>query len=219
MNANLPYRDQLADLRDRYGSRRTVARDLLDDALRLVDATMADQQNLHDKQAAVQLARHETQLAEAERQHSIQLARVDDRLARSEARVRQLEAARTNLRETRETIDDGVLVKISAPRAATWEGKDSNTPRPWTLGELDTVIYRLRLGGGTDDTEVRIKHDHTEATIPHPEMVLEAPTKKPERVLERPTVRWLSSRPAFIIAGAAALIVAVYGVLQLVGVA
>jgi hypothetical protein len=213
----VPYRDQLADLRNRYGNRRTVASDLLDDALRLVDATVTDQRHKLDTDLAVHLARHETQLAEAERQHGIQLARVEDRLARSEARVRQLEAARTNLRETRETIDDGVLVKISAPRAATWEGKESNIPRPWTLGELDTVIYRLRLGGGTDDTEVRIKHDYTEATIPHPEMVLEAPAKKPELPVARTGTRWWSSRSSFATAGAVALVVIVYGVLALVG--
>lgn len=201
------YREQLDVLHARYSDRRTVANQLLEEVVQLVDLIATDERS-----------RHEAQLAEAERQHSIQLARVEDRLARATDDVQRLERARTNLRETRETIDDGVLVKILAPRAATWEGKESNIPRPWTLGELETLMYRMRLGGGTDHTEVRFKHDHTEATIPFPELVLEAPTPKTPDPPERPAVRWRNTRSAFAITGAVALVVLVYGALAIAGV-
>jgi hypothetical protein len=188
---SLTYHQQrLADLRDRYANRRTVSRQLLDEATGLVDSALVELQ-----------ARHETQLAEADRQHGAQVARLEARATRVEDRVRELEAMRTNLRESRETIDDGVLVKITAPRTTTWRGENSDIPRPWTLGELEAVAYRLRLGGGTDDTEVRIKHQHTEATIPYPELVLDAPAKTtlPE---EPPTSRWWSRTGAQVAIGA-----------------
>lgn len=171
------HQQRLERLRDEYTNRRSVPRSLLDRAVQIVESSWLELQ-----------ARHEMQLAEADRQHAAQVARLEARATRAEDRVRELEAMRTNLRESRETIDDGVLVKITAPRTATWRGETSDIPRPWTLGELETVAYRLRLGGGTDDTEVRIKHQHTEATIPYPELVMDAPAK-PEPT-EAATIPW-----------------------------
>jgi hypothetical protein len=181
------YREELEALRDRFTDRRTVPRQLLDDALGLVDTTVAELQT-----------RHEAQLAEVERQHDRVLGRLEVRASRAEDRVRELEAMRTNLRETRETVDDGVLVKIAAPRTSS---HGEGYPRPWTIAELDAVLYRLRLGGGTDDTEVRIGHRETEATIPFPELVLDPPAKRePEVVAHRPR-RW---RPVVLIAATGA---------------
>lgn len=189
------HRQRLERLRDEYTNRRSVPRQLLDQATGLVESSWLELQ-----------ARHEAQLAEADRQHEAQAARLEARATRAEDRVRQLEAMRTNLREERETVDDGVLVKITAPRTTTWRGDDSDIPRPWTLGELEAVAYRLRLGGGTDDTEVRIKRDHTEATIPYPELVLDAPAKT-EAAAEAPKVRWWLTPQARIgISGANVLV-------------
>lgn len=178
------YRDRLEKMRAQYRDRRSVAAQLLDDAVRLVDTTVAMAQVELD----VQLAARDARLAEAERQHQIQLARAEDRATRAEDRVRALEAMRTNVRESRETIDDGVLVRISAPKVVGRNDEESPWSRPWTLGELETVAYRLRLGGAVDDTEVRIKHDHTEATVPYPELVLDAPPAKPRPLPEVPAV-------------------------------
>lgn len=169
------YRDQLQQIRGRYDGRRTVQRDMLDDALRLVDAEVRLRAEQLAGDALISAARHATELATIRDQHDRQVNRLQERADRAEGRVRELEEMRTNLRESQETLDDGVLVKIAAPRGAKWDGSEGNYPRPWTLGELDTVAYRLRLGGATDDTEVRFKHDHTEATIPFPELVIDPP--------------------------------------------
>ena len=187
MSLDSYHQERLERLRDEYGNRRTVTRQMLDQAVRLVESTTLELQ-----------ARHEMQLAEADRQHQWQLDRVERRATVAEDRVRQLEAMRTNLRESREAIEEGVLVKITSPRAVNWRGEESEMSRPWTLAELETVVYRLRVGGGTDDTEVRIKRDHTEATIPYPELVLEAPTTKSPPEIESADdaamARWLRSR-------------------------
>lgn len=193
MSRPLTHRQRLADLRARYVDRRTVARQLLDEALALADSTVIELQ-----------AGHEAQVAEVERQHQLQTAQFEARLGRveyraqqAEERVRVLEAARTNLRESRETIAEGVLVKIKSPR--TYNNRtDEEEPfgRPWTLGELEAVCYRFRLGGGTDDTEVRNKRDHTEATIPYPEMALSAPEKPAPVATEQPRARWWKRRAA-----------------------
>lgn len=161
------YRDQLEQLRNRYSDRRTITAQFVGETLDLFEAAVTDLQT-----------EHVARMAEAERQHGIHLARSEDRTARAEKRVGDLEAARLAIRQSHETIDAGVLVKITAPRGHYSSGEESKYARPWTLAELEDIAYRLRLGGGVDETEVRFQHDHTEATIPFPELVLDSPSRK-----------------------------------------
>lgn len=193
MSRPLTHRQRLADLRARYADRRTVARQLLDEALALVDSTVIELQAAHDAQLTELARQHGAQLAQAENR----LREVEGRATRAQDRVRELEAMRTNLRESRETIDDGVLVKFPNPRTYMRSGDEAKWGRPWVLSELETLCFRLRVGGATDDTEVRTKSDHTEATIPFPEMALTAPEPKPETATTaQPPVRWWKQRAA-----------------------
>lgn len=181
-----PIAEQLDEWRERYANRRTVSWQMLNEAARLVEAS----QRYHARLAQAEIARVEDRLAALEEQHASELERAEQRLEQQRNRAERAEAAeqayrkqQTNLREERETVDDGVQVRIEAPRIPGYG--DRTHPRPWTLGELETMMYRLRAGGATDDTEVRFKHEHAEACIPFPEMVLE-PTRE---VARRPEPR------------------------------
>ena len=77
---------------------------------------------------------------------------------------------------------------------------DRQEPRPWMLGEIEDVAYRLRLGGADDSTELRFKRDAIEACVPFAEFAL-APVQRPAPVaaeVDRPSARWHT--PARVVA-------------------
>lgn len=173
--------DALERWRRQFTDRRTIPAQMLDEAHALVLAAISEQ-----------AAEHRGQLEMLEEQHARELERAGQRETRLRERAERAEAAekayrtqQTNLREQRETVDDGVQVRISAPTFRSYGDRDM--VRPWTLGELDQVLYRLRSAGAGDDTEVRFARERVEACVPFPEMVLDhRPAAPPPATTDRP---------------------------------
>ena len=170
----------IREWRDRYAGRRTVARQLLDDAEVLVRDAIARERDLERRQAKTErewdLERRERQVEHAEQLAEQRLDRVRRQLAEAEQKIAILSPRQTLMREERETVEDGTVVRLLAPTVPSYG--DSTSVRPWMLGELEDVTHRLRMGGADEATEVRFKRDAIEACVPFAEFALAAPAPK-----------------------------------------
>ena len=116
------------------------------------------------------LERREKAVEYAEGRQQWRIDRLAAQLAEAQAKVDELSTRRTLMREERETVEDGTVVRLLAPTVAGYG--DTNRVRPWMLGELEDVMHRLRMGGADEGTEVRFKRDAIEACIPFAEFAL-----------------------------------------------
>lgn len=164
----------IREWRDRYTSRRTVSWQMLSDAEALVRDAIARELEQSRRQAKsdreLDLERRERDAAWARGLHDQQVDRLRRELAEARAKIDSLSSRQTLMREERETVEDGTIVRILAPTVPAWG--DKNSPRPWRLVELDDVTLRLRMAGASDATEVRFKRDAIEACVPMPELAL-----------------------------------------------
>lgn len=173
MSEKPPVAKTIAEFREHFFNRRTVPYEMFRVAEMLVETGLAEREQVHaTKMASLQQSLdHERTM----RKHA------EDEAAR-------ITAHNTNLREEQENLDDGTLVKVMQPRLVGHRLSDGSTigsdiPRPWQLHEVEALVYRLRVCGGSDSTEVRFKHGHAEATVPYPEMSL---FERPGAVKGRP---------------------------------
>lgn len=177
--------------RDRYTGRRTVAREMLEDAEVLVRDAIAREREQERREAKTQrewdLERRERQVEYAEARHEQQLDRLRRELAEAREKIDRLQTRHTLMREERETVEHGTVVRLLAPMVPTYG--DGSAPRPWLLGELEDVTHRLRIGGADDGTEVRFKRDAIEACVPFAEFALVQATPSVSAMSSTPT-RW-----------------------------
>ena len=160
--------------RDRYTNRRTIAWQMLNDAEMLVRDAVTRELEQERRQAKTErerdLDRREHAVELAEGRHGQQEDRLRRQVAEAEAKIASLSPRQALMREERETIEDGTVVRLLAPTTPSYGDKSS--PRPWMLGELDDVLHRLRMGGADEHTEVRFRRDVIEACVPFPEFAL-----------------------------------------------
>lgn len=177
----------IREWRDRYTSRRTVPHQMLNDAEVLVRDAIAREleQVRHESktQRERDLERREREVENAKGLQDMRMDRLRRQLAEAEQKIASLSPRQTLMREERETVEDGTVVRLLAPTVPSYGDKSS--PRPWMLGELEDVIYRLRLAGGDDGTEVRFKRDAIEACVPFAEYAL-VPTPPTSRLAPLP---------------------------------
>ena len=102
---------------------------------------------------------------------------VDRERARAVRTARDLEVANNKLsgRPPREIEigDNGNMVRFPAPLS------EHGHQRKWTLGELESIIYDLRLAGADDRTVVDVQRSFTQALVPFPEAVTTARSALP----------------------------------------
>lgn len=198
----------IREWRDRYTGRRTVAWQMLHDAEVLVRDAIVREREQEQRQAKTEreweLERRERRVENAERLHEQQLDRLRLKLAEAEAKVESLSTRRTLMREERETVEQGTVVRLLAPTEPLSWTTDKSQVRPWMLGELEDVLHRLRMGGGDEGTEVRFKRDAIEACIPFAEFALVQPPPRKETVS---TESATSKRPEWpVIVGLVAIV-------------
>lgn len=197
--------------RERYTTRRTVSRQMLDEAEVLVRDAIARELEQERRQAKSNrerdLERRECEMELQSKRYEAQIARLQAQLAEAKSKIESLSPRATLMREERETVEDGTVVRLLAPTTPSYA--DRISPRPWMLGELEDVILRLRMAGGAESTEVRIKHDAIEACVPFPEAAL-APAAS---VMDDPDTK---RSPVATIVAALMLVIAVANVVWLV---
>lgn len=185
----------IREWRDRYTGRRTIAAQMLDDAEVLVRDAIVREREQERREAKIErerdLERRERAVERAEEMKDWTTDRLRRQLAEAESKIASMSPRMTQMREERETVEDGTVVRLLAPTVPIYG--DRSEPRPWMLGELEDVIYRLRLGGGDEGTEVRFKRDAIEACIPFAEYALmpaspQPPPPAPRRPSVNPTV-------------------------------
>jgi ribosomal 50S subunit-recycling heat shock protein len=186
MSEPLTYESEhlIHEWRERFTGRRTVAYEMLEQAEVLVREAVARELATVRREDKTQrewdLERRERAVELAEREKDRQVDRLRRQLAEAEAKVASMSPRMTLMREERETVEDGTIVRLLAPRVPSYGDKES--PRPWMLGEIEDVVHRLRMGGGEDSTELRFKRDAIEACVPFAEFALTpAPRALPER--------------------------------------
>lgn len=209
----------IRDWRDRYAGRRTIAWQMLTDAEALVRDAIARELEQVQRQARTdrewELERRERAVERAGRERDWQVDRLRRELAEAREKIASLSPRQTLMREERETVEDGTVVRILAPTVPSYGDKSS--PRPWMLGELEDVAYRLRAGGAQDDTEVRFKRDAVEACVPFPESALTAPAPpSAPALLNRATGVQSLPAPVRILALVAAVALIVFFVLAVI---
>ena len=169
----------IREWRDRYTGRRTIAWQMLSDAEVLVRDAIAREREQERRQAKTDrewdLERRERAAEHAEGLHEQRADRLRRKLAEAEAKIASLSPRQTLMREERETIEDGTIVRLLAPTVPSYGDKQS--PRPWMLGEIEDVVHRLRMGGADESTELRFKREAIEACVPFAEFAL-SPAKR-----------------------------------------
>lgn len=181
----------IREWRDRYSRRRTVTHQMLNDAEVLVRDAITREREQERRAAKAErewdLERRETRVEHAERLGEARLDRLRRQLSGAEQKIASLSPRQTLMREERETIEDGTVVRILAPTTPSYGDKDAI--RPWMLGELEDVTHRLRMGGANEETEVRFKRDAIEACVPFAEFTLTPASPPPDKreTVVRPT--------------------------------
>lgn len=143
---------KLGQLRMAYPNARSTTRQVVEQAIKLADELV------HDAEVAAE-ARADGRIEQAERQveqhrHTADVLRT---------RTRQLEeqlAEKRRLYEERQESGEEVQVKIGRSLGGSW-----------TIGDLEEIIYRLRCGGGTDDTPVTVNDYTATAKVVAPNLV------------------------------------------------
>lgn len=164
----------IREWRDRYTTRRSVQWQMLDQAEVLVRDAIAREREQEQRHATAErdydLERREREAQRAQDRHEHQVDRLRRQLAEAESKIATLSPRMTLMREERETVEDGTVVRLLAPTVPSYG--DGTSVRPWMLGELEDVVHRLRMGGADEGTEVRFKRDAIEACVPFAEFAL-----------------------------------------------
>lgn len=180
-NVELTYQSDrlIREWRERFAGRRTVAHEMLEQAEVLVRDAVARELATVQRETKTQrerdLERRERAVELAEGSKDWQTDRLRRQLAEAEAKIASMSPRMTLMREERETVEDGTIVRLLAPTVPSYG--DKSEPRPWMLGEIEDVVHRLRMGGAEDDTELRFKRDAIEACVPFAEFAL-APSSR-----------------------------------------
>lgn len=138
---------ELDEIQGRYRDKRSVAYRLLGEVLEVARSAVAEAEG-----------RADGRIVEVERYHQ-STKDLADVLRR---RVAQLEDQRRLVDDRFEHGPDAAQVSI---RHALNDGQG------WTVAELEEVAYRVRTGGGTDETRVKVTDSHAVAVVPAPYMV------------------------------------------------
>lgn len=184
----------IREWRDRYTNRRTVSHQMLNDAEALVRDAITRERELEIREAKSQrefaLERRERAVEMAEKRGEWEKDRLRREVAELQAKVENLSSRRTLMREERETVEQGTVVRLLAPTEPLSWSPDNNQVRPWMLGEIEEVAHRLRIGGATDSTELRFERDAIEACVPFAEFALPTPPQATPAQTPDPTRPW-----------------------------
>lgn len=209
----------IREWRERFTSRRTVAHEMLEQAEVLVRDAIALEVATVRREAKTEreydLERREREVEWSEQRRAHTEDRLRRQLAEAEAKIASMSPRATLMREERETVEDGTVVRLLAPTVPSYG--DKNSPRPWMLGEIEDVVHRLRMGGGDDSTELRFKRDAIEACVPFAEFTLvPAGRREPDVRREPADLQWKPGRTKAVAAVVllAALITLIVAVLR-----
>lgn len=142
-----PYHEQFEQLRDAYSQRRGLVPEMLGEADRVLQQAIQYERGLCD--AAVAQAR-----SEADRQVKLRI----DAQRRAEKAIEHF-SSQTSLFETRAKSGDLVKVKMDKHRDQ------------WTVADIEEVAYRLRMGGATDDSPVKLESGYMLGLVPDATLV------------------------------------------------
>ncbi len=158
MSTTDPIEQRLADWRASYTDRRTIPRQMVDEADLLIRTAVRAAQYASTVALEQQRVAHQEEVTRLER--SLDLAR---RTAAEAHRIRTeheaLVAEKVRLREEREQDGEEVTVKMT------------RTLGGWVLGDLEEIAYRLRCGGAVDDTALEWRQHTISANVPAPNLV------------------------------------------------
>ena len=183
MSADLTYESDrlIEEWRERFTGRRTVAYQMLEQAEVLVREAVAREVAAIQRDAKTErerdLERRERKVEMDERWQKSTEDRLRRQLAEAEAKIASMSPRMTLMREERETVEDGTVVRLLAPTVPSYG--DRTEPRPWMLGEIEDVVHRLRMGGAEDTTELRFRRDAIEACVPFAEFALAPASPQP----------------------------------------
>lgn len=207
----------IREWRARYTNRRTIAAQMLDDAEALVRDAIARELEQTRREAKTahewDLERRETAASYAEARHERERDRLRRELAEAKEKISSLSPRVTLMRAERETVEDGTVVRIHAPRVPGYSAASSSV-RHWQLAEVEELATRIRMAGAGDEQEVRFQKDHVEVCVPFPEYALPAPTPPHE---DPPAPREKTGPGARQVAAAVALVVLLGLVLAVLG--
>lgn len=202
----------IGEWRDRYTNRRTVERQMLNEAELLVrDAVVRELEQLerdraHDRERRAYQAERAVEIADAARD------RAEARADRVATQLAEYRARHVALREEREAVTDGTVVKIAAPEVPysgyDYTSPDRTVPR-WTLEDLESATHRLRMAGAGDDAVVGFEREHIRVAVPFPEFALTPAKRLEPRVtyVEAPAAEpWWARLRVGRLAGAAAVL-------------
>lgn len=202
----------IREWRDRYTNRRTISWQMLGDAEVLVRDAIIREREQERRQAKSErewdLERRERRVEDAERLHEQRIDRLRRELAEARQKIDSLSPRQTLMREERETVDNGTVVRLLAPTVPSYG--DKSAPRPWMLGELEDVIHRLRMGGADESVEVRFKRDAIEACVPFAEFALAPAGRSPSPRTEPAPSGWSAPRPMVLALVALAVVAALF---------
>lgn len=152
-----PYYEQLERLRDAYSQRRGLVPEMLYEAEKIMGAA------LEYKDAQCQ-GRVDEAHRETDRQTKWRLD-AEERLREAQQQIR----SDHELREYR--TQDGVSAKVAF-----------SLPGHWQVSHLEEIAYRLRCGGATDDSPVKIDNGQIRGWVPDASVVRLDLTKQSTQV-------------------------------------
>lgn len=147
-------------LRD-YADRRTIHAGMIRDVAEIAYGYVAEQ-----------LAAPTTERDQLAAKLQGVIERLEERLDQERERNAQWRKAveeQRILREKREAADDGLI-----------DVRFENSRRHWTVEDLEDIAYRLRLGGGSDDTVVEMSEWFARAKVVDPTLVSLDLARNPE---------------------------------------
>lgn len=144
--------DRLAQLRRRYDGTRSMARVAIAEAIDLAEQCVRDAE-------LAEGARADGRIQELDRYRENE-QRVLESLREQNRQLHAVLAEKRRLNEEREENGEEVQVKIGRSLGGSW-----------LIGDLEEIVYRLRCGGATDETPVKITDYTATAKVVAPELV------------------------------------------------
>lgn len=142
-----PYHEQFERLREAYSQRRGLVPEMLEEARGILEQAIQYERGLC--QAAVAQMQ-----SEADRQIKLTYA-----AQRQTEKALEEYRSRESLFETRAKSGDLVKVKMDKHRDQ------------WTVADIEEVAYRLRMGGATDDSPVKLESGYMLGLVPDADLV------------------------------------------------
>lgn len=142
-----PYHEQFERLREAYSQRRGLVPEMLEEADRVLQAAIEYER-----------AQCEAEVTQARSEIDRQVKLRFDAQRQTEKAI-EAYSSQTSLFETRTKSGDLVKVKMDKHRDQ------------WTVADIEEVAYRLRMGGATDDSPIKLESGYMIGLVPDATMV------------------------------------------------